>query len=278
MHGVALAEGLDGDAERRAWHGVAEVLYRVRQSEKLEGATDFLMIKDLHEPYVAAARTLEDLSYRFVETEPDMVLGLDPAWRSYDDYLSSLASKYRNNVRNGILKPIEAAGCRVAPIQDVGTVQTDLHRLYLAVHQNAAFRPFTLEPAYFAALQAVAGARFRCSAIYREEKILGFLITLADRDLGIAYHVGFDREAASELPVYLRLLHAAIADAIDLGCRQLSYGRTALEPKAALGARPRPFGVLLRHRQPVLNKLIKGLLTGIEHVEPPERNPFKKKS
>jgi hypothetical protein len=33
---------------------------------------------------------------------------------------------------------------------------------------------------------------------------------------------------------------------------------------------------MLRRRQPVLNKLIKRLLLGLEHDEAPERNPFKK--
>ena len=36
----------------------------------------------------------------------------------------------------------------------------------------------------------------------------------------------------------LRLLHASIADAIALGATELSFGRTALEPKARLGAKP----------------------------------------
>lgn len=44
----------------------------------------------------------------------------------------------------------------------------------------------------------------------------------------------------------------------------------------ALGAEPRPFGILVRHRQPVLNKMIKRLLTGIEHEEAPDRSPFRK--
>lgn len=56
----------------------------------------------------------------------------------------------------------------------------------------------------------------------------------------------------------------------------ISYGRTALEPKASLGAKPQPFGILVRHRQPVLNKIMKQLLLGIEHEEAPERSPFKK--
>lgn len=273
QHGIAFAKDVDA---KLAWHGIAEVLYRVRQAEKLVGKTHFIMIKDLHDPYVEQAAHLENLSYRYVETEPNMVLALQDDWKHYDDYLASLASKYRTKIRNAIFKTMEDAACTIEQISDVAAVQDQIHALYKAVQVNAGFRPFELQPHYFPALQQVAGDRFRCSVIRQEGKMLGFLISVADGDKSIAYHIGFDRAAAADLPIYLRLLHAGIADAIALGCKEISYGRTALEPKASLGAKPQPFGILVRHRQPVLNKLIKHVLLGIEHDDAPERSPFKK--
>jgi hypothetical protein len=74
QHGIAMAPGAD---EKQVWHGVAEVLYRVRQAEKLVGKTHFVMIKDLHEPHTAGAKHLVNLSYRYVETEPNMILTLE---------------------------------------------------------------------------------------------------------------------------------------------------------------------------------------------------------
>ncbi|HTL28847.1 MAG TPA: hypothetical protein VL282_06500, partial [Tepidisphaeraceae bacterium] len=56
---------------------------------------------------------------------------------------------------------------------------------------------------------------------------------------------------------------------------RLSLGRTALEPKAALGAKPEPMAVWLRHRLPALNWMLRGLLGAIPHDEAPERSPFK---
>lgn len=273
QHGVAFAPGADPQA---VWHGVAEVLYRVREADKLRGSTHFVLIKDIHEPYTQAASCLKNLSYRYVETEPNMVLTLGDKWKSYDDYLASLASKYRSNVRNAVFKPMDESGCTLEVLSDVAAHEARLHALYEAVQANADFRPYLLRPEYFSALQTMAGGCFRCSVVKRGDALLGFLISLADGETAVAYHIGFDRAAAADLPIYLRLLHAGIADAIALGCKQISFGRTALEPKAALGAKPRKFGVLLRHRQPVLNKLIKRLLLGIEHEDAPERNPFKK--
>jgi hypothetical protein len=273
QHGIAFAKDVD---QKLAWHGVAEVLYRVRQAEKLAGKTHFVMIKDLHSPYREHAAHLENLSYRYVETEPNMVLALSPDWKNHEDYLASLASKYRGNFRNAIMKVMDEGACTMEQVTDMAAVQDQIHALYKEVQVNAGVRLFELVPEYFAMLQRAAGERFRCSVIKREGKMLGFLISVADGATAVAYHIGFDRAAAADLPIYLRLLHAGIADAISMGCKEISYGRTALEPKAALGAKPQPFGILVRHRQPVLNKMMKRLLTGIEHEEAPERSPFKK--
>jgi hypothetical protein len=105
---------------------------------------------------------------------------------------------------------------------------------------------------------------------------VGFVTTVRDGATAIAYYIGFDREVASTgLPIYLRLLHATIADAIAWGCTRLSLGRTALEPKAALGAKPEALSVWLRHRVPAMNWVIRSLLDSVPHDEPPDRSPFK---
>jgi hypothetical protein len=70
--------------------------------------------------------------------------------------------------------------------------------------------------------------------------------------------------------------NSTFGHAIALGCKRLSLGRTALEPKARLGARPDPMRVWIRHRIPMLNLIVRGLLHTIDdHEEAPQRNPFK---
>jgi len=125
-------------------------------------------------------------------------------------------------------------------------------------------------------LAAAAGEDFRCTVIRRQDEILGFVTAIRDGDTAIAWYIGFDRAAAGEgLPLYLRLLHATIHDAIEWRCKRLSLGRTALEPKAALGAKPEAMSVWLRHRVPAMNWLLRSLLGAVPHAEAPERNPFK---
>ena len=111
--------------------------------------------------------------------------------------------------------------------------------------------------------------------VKRDGEMPGFVTRLKDGDTAVGYYIGFDRPSNADFPIYFRLLQAVVNDAIKLGCRRLSLGRTALEPKARLGARPEPMRVWIRHRIPALNILVRALLHGVSHDEAPERNPFK---
>ncbi|HKP37914.1 MAG TPA: GNAT family N-acetyltransferase [Pyrinomonadaceae bacterium] len=273
MHGVCFAPNEDPAA---LWPAVAEALYRIRRADKLSGDTDLVMVKDFSAEDASGVSVLRRFSYRELETDPNMVLEISPAWRSYDDYLKSLTSKYRNTCKQ-IDKKIEAGGCTVEPLTaaQVGQQAESLHQLYVQTHSNAKFRPVTLRPDFLPTLADYLGEDFRCQVVKKDGKLLGFVTTLRDGETAVGYNIGFDRQAALELPIYLRLLNAVVADAIALGGRRLSLGRTALEPKARLGAKPQPMSVMVRHRIPMLNVLVRALLHTISHDEAPERNPFK---
>ena len=271
MHGVAFAAEEDPS---QLWPAVTEALFRVRRAERLSGQTDFVMVKDLSEPECTDAAALDRFSYRAMETEPNMLLEIPPTGKSYDHYLGSLSASYRKVARR-IHKDIEDAGCRVRTLDRLDDQADALHSLYLQVHRNARVRLVTIPAGYLPALAAIAPERFRCTVVEREGRFLGFVTTVKDRDTAVGYLIGFDRESSANLPIYLRLLHAVIADALELGCQRISFGRTALEPKARLGAKPHPFRVWVRHRQPVLNLLVGNLLRSVSHEEPPERHPFK---
>lgn len=274
FHGVAFAAGED---PATLWPGVAEALYRIRRAERLLGQTNVVLVKDLTERE-RGLEALRRFSYRPMETEPNMVLALHPAWRTYDDYLGALDAKYRRNAKDQV-KKLTTAGCVVESLADLTPHSARLHELYLAVHKNASVRLVTLAESYLPQLASALGDDFRCTVIRRGEQILGFVTTIRDGDTAISYYIGFDRSAAAEgLPIYLRLLHATIADAIAWGCKTLSLGRTALEPKAALGAKPEPMSVWMRHRVPAMNWVMRGVLGAVTHEEAPQRNPFKSAS
>jgi hypothetical protein len=167
------------------------------------------------------------------------------------------------------------AGCVVETLSDVAECSEQLHALYLQVHDRQKMRLVKLHPEFIPTLAATFKAGFRCTVLRKGGEMMGFVTTLKDGDVAVGYYIGFDTAANKEIPVYFRLLQAVVDDAIQMGCRKISFGRTALEPKARLGAKPESLHVWVRHRVPALNLIVRGLMQSISHEEPPERSPFK---
>jgi hypothetical protein len=137
-------------------------------------------------------------------------------------------------------------------------------------------RPFTVPAGYWPELVELAGAKACVHVARRKGHIVGFIVSVLDGETAFAYHIGFDRQAAGEgVPVYLRLLHASLSRAIETGARRVSFGRTALEPKARLGCKPEETTVWARHRHPFLNQLLQPMLKLVEHDDAPDVEPFK---
>jgi hypothetical protein len=271
-HGVAFAQDEESPA---TWEAVAEALYRVRRAERLTGQTDFIMVKDVPAAPEAPVSALKTFSYRPLETEPNMTLALPAAWKTHGDYLAQLTSKYRKSVES-VYRGISDAGCRVEAVPAPAAHADRLHALYRQVWRRAKIRLGELPAAYFPLLSDAAGPdRFRCVAVWRGEMMLGFVTVVRDGDTAVGHYLGMDYEANTTLPLYFRLLHAIIETALEWRCARVSFGRTALEVKAKLGAAPDATHAWLRHRVPFLNVLVRNLMGVVPHDEPPERSPFK---
>jgi hypothetical protein len=272
FHGLAFARGEDPQV---LWHGVADALYRIRRADRLHGQIDYVMIKDLDAARNDEAQPLRDFSYRPMRTEPDMTMAIRPHWKNFADYLADLNANYRGKAKK-IAKQIDDAGYRVERNADACLHDARLHALYSEVEQRAATRLSALPPGYFAALAALAGSqRMRCTLIRNDDHIAGFITTIRDGERALGYYVGLDYAVNAKLPLYLRLLQCLIEDAIELGCSELSFGRTAAEPKANLGASAHPSHVWLRHRLPAVNSVMREIFSRVQPDAAPLRRPFK---
>lgn len=269
--GALFAQGED---PAELWPAITEALYRIHRAEKLAGRTDFLFVKDVPEDDAAAARALEKFSYAPVDSDPDMVLDLSPKWRTFEDYLASLNHKYRKAAKD-IFRRVGQGGFKVERLIDLAPHAERLHALYAQVQARANSRYAVLTPGFLPGVSNALGERFRTTAITRNGTVHAFVTTVADGGTAVGYYLGLDYGAMADGPLYLRLLFAVVADALALGCARVSFGRTALEPKARLGARPRAMRVFARHRHPLLRFLVQALQNAVPHDEAPERHPFK---
>jgi len=267
---------MPGENPAEIWPAIAEALYRVRRAEKLEGQPSLTMVKDLDGPTEAGIESFKRFRYRPFETEPNMVLDFPDDCRQFDDYLNLLNSRYRKVVRK-TRDAVAKAGFRVERTPELTVPGERIHELYKQVQEQASVRLVSLAPEYLPALSAALGEDFRWTLIRREsdEAVAGFVTTLRDGESAVGYYIGFDRALNETAPLYFRLLYAVVEDALELGCKRVSFGRTALEPKAKLGAKPVAIRCWLRHRMPLASFLLHRLLSTVSHEDAPERNPFR---
>ncbi len=278
--GSALSCGLPGvafdDAEDPSamWKATLEALHRIREQEGLCGAADISLIKDVRPENSPAGEALDAAGYMAIANEPNMVLRLDPSWRTHEDYLSSLTSRYRRSCRK-VLRRVNESGFRVEPLDDVRGNAGTLHRLYLHVQAQAMLRPLALPAEFLPTLAESLGDRFRCLVIRDGGgRIVAFVTMIRDAKTAVGYFLGYDPEINRTVPLYLRLLHAVVEEALRTGCRRVSFGRTALEPKARLGAEPVSLNVWVQHRQRSLHASISSWLRTALFESVPTRRPF----
>ncbi|TDR20506.1 GNAT family N-acetyltransferase [Marinicella litoralis] len=274
LHGVGFALNFDPE---KAWRIAAEILYKIRRAEKLSGKIDFVMIKDIKKPLLKPSEVLERYSYRRIQTDPDMVLELGDAVSTFDDYLALLTTKYRGRIKK-IIKTLEQAELRCEKLMLDESSDDKVHGLYLQVEAKSATRMATLPKGYFLALQQALGEDFCCYGITSSEGLVGFVSVVKDGKEAVAYYVGLDYQVNQKLPIYFRLLQLVVETAIDWGCEKVLFGRTALEPKASLGAEPVEEFVWARHRVPVVNFMIRKLFRNVPFDIAPERSVKKKQS
>jgi predicted N-acyltransferase len=232
------------------------------------------LIKDLPPEDSPASQALAAAGYMAIANEPNMVLHLDPSWRTHGDYLSSMTSRYRRSCKR-VFRRVSESGFQVEPLDDLRGNASTLHRLYLHVQAQAVLRPLALPADFLPMLGESLELRFRCLVIRSASgHIVAFVTMIRDAETAVGYFLGYDPEINRAVPLYLRLLHAVVEEALRTGCRSVSFGRTALEPKARLGAEQVPLNIWVRHPQRSLPASIAAWLQTALFERAPTRHPF----
>ena len=260
---------------RQGVAGGSEVIYRVRRAEKLAGSTDIVLLKDFDEAAREDSAVLKKLSYGAVDTEPNMVLTLKPAWRTHDDYLKSLSSKYRSDIKNRVFKKFDESGCSVERLTDVAAHATDLQRSICRCTATRGCGRSRCPPATgrgwrsgwreSACARGAAGRAHR--RLHRQPEGWRHGVRLSHRLRPAGGGQG--------VPLYLRLLHASLAQAIEFGCAARVVRPHGAGAEGAHGLQAGAHDIWARHRHPLLNQLLQPMLKLVEHDDAPEFTPFK---
>ncbi len=178
---------------------------------------------------------------------PDMVFR--NRFGSLDDYGESLRSTWRRRMKRSRRR-----------FRGVETVRTGCssftpahHALYLDVIDHATERLETLGLGFFQGLPRP----LELVSCFHGGRLLGWRIVLAEGRRFTFVLGGHDYALNPRYDIYFNNLLGVLADGMACGAREIELGQTAEDAKARIGAQPVETRMLLRHGNPVVDRLLR---------------------
>lgn len=229
-----------------------------------------VVLKDLFPVGSASDRALRQRGYVDLPADPVMELDVSP-FRSLEDYLSRLSSKYRVRYRRARAKLGSITQRPLGP----ELTEKYLDRLY-ALHRitrrGAEVNFVDLDRTYLHFLSTHG----QVTGYFDGTELVGFTTAVRNGARYHAHFLGLDDSYKYSHHLYHNMLFDLLQAAIASPATVLDYGRTALEIKSSLGALPRAYAILATPRYRWASGMLPGLLSTFRQVPDwTARNPFR---
>ena len=267
-HGIRCSDGVSKD-EIMSQIGIA--LDAVAANTKPLHA---IFIKDFKEESLKNTRQFLKFGYSEINVEPNMIVQLDPKWKTFEDYKNILKSKYRVKA-NKADSSSSSLKTRLFTEHDFETYKEELQALYQNTIDNASFNAQVLNLDTYIHLRASFKDDFIVKAYFLEDKLVGFLTALVNKNALDAHFIGLDYRLNKSHAIYLRILNDYVRLGIEKQVSSIDLGRTASEIKTTIGAIPLELSCYIKHKNPFLNSLIKPFFRRIKIKEFKQHSPFK---
>ena len=267
-HGIRCSDGVSKD-EIMSQIGIA--LDAVAANTKPLHA---IFIKDFKEESLKNTRQFLKFGYSEINVEPNMIVQLDPKWKTFEDYKNILKSKYRVKA-NKADSSSSSLKSRLFTEHDFETYKEELQALYQNTIDNASFNAQVLNLNTYIHLRASFKDDFIVKAYFLEDKLVGFLTALVNKNTLDAHFIGLDYRLNKSHTIYPRILNDYVRLGIEKQVSSIDLGRTASEIKTTIGAIPLELSCYIKHKNPFLNSLIKPFFRRIKIKEFKQHSPFK---
>lgn len=253
-----------------------EAMMMTQQKLEKDGLNvSVFLVKEFYEENKNKPVTLKDKSYNEFTIQPNMVFDLRSNWKTFEDYLGDMTSKYRVRAKRARKKGVDI----VRVPFDAEKIQQNLNRiydLYLSIADKSGFNAVTLNKNYFLALKQELKDDFNMVGYYINDELVAFYTTIKNGHELEAHFLGFDRNFNPSHQVYLNILYDIVNIGIENQVEKIVFARTALEIKSSVGAVAHDMYCYVRHRNSFSNRFINPLL---DYLKPDKewvpRQPFK---
>lgn len=213
--------------------------------------------------------------YTKFSVQPTMTVDIKPEWKTFEDYVAAMKSKYRVRMRGARKKAIDIQK-RVLSASEVNSYESQISKLYRYVSDQAAFNLFILKDNYFYHLKDQLGDKMKVTGYFLDDKMVGFYTSILTDDALDAHFLGYDHKYNGSHQLYLNMLYDLVEEGIEQGVSHVDMSRTALEIKSSVGATPMDLNLYLKLSSKAIDKYTPKLL---DFLSPKEdwkaRNPFK---
>jgi len=233
-----------------------------------------IFIKDFKGESLNNTRQFLNFGYSEIKVEPNMIIQLQPEWKTFEDYKSILKSKYSVKA-NKADSTSSALDTRLFTEHDFETYKDELQALYQNTIANASFNAQVLNLNTYIHLRATFKDNFIVKAYFLEDKLVGFLTALVNKNTLDAHFIGLDYELNKSHAIYPRILNDYVRLGIEKQVSSINLGRTASEIKTTIGANPLELSCYIKHKNPFLNSLVKPFFKRIKVKEFRQHSPFK---
>lgn len=272
-HGFYFPDSLD---KATSFDVLEEALILTQNELEYNGVNiDGIFIKDIAEAHRAPVKVLTDRKFREFTFHPNMVLKLRGNWKTFDDYMDDISSKYKVRARKAF-KSLDGIEKRELTDNQIFSTQKRLFELYRMVVDNQDFNMVALTENYLPSLKQNLGDAFKVHGYFLEDKLIGYFTTIKNNDELEAHFLGFEPGLNREYHIYHNMLFDILKLGIEQGVKNIVYARTAMEIKSTIGAEAQQMLCYIRASNRLTNKVLPPI---VEYLKPSTdwvaRNPFK---
>ncbi|MEZ4979216.1 MAG: hypothetical protein R2772_07945 [Chitinophagales bacterium] len=255
---------------KEKWEILDQACKALSKSQKI----DAFLISDLREEDLVNHDIMVNKSYRLFEVEPDLIFDIQESWKTFDDYLDSIVSKYRVRTKK-VFSKSNSLLIKDLTAEEIKENTKLIFSLYKNVLSSASFKLAEISQNYFYDFKLAYPEKFKLRAYYHEGEMLGFISYFVDAKALNINLIGIDYKYNKEHCVYQRILYDCIEQGIQERISQIHFGRTASEIKTSVGAVPKKGFSLLKHNSRIPNIVIKPLTTYLKPEPFEVRKPFR---
>ena len=232
------------------------------------------VFKDFWPQTVSSANRLIEKGFFDFKIDVNMVLKIHKDWKTINDYLMSMKTKFRTRA-NAVYRKSAPLAIKTLNAQDILDESEHIVCLFDSVLEKSDFHIGTMNPKTFAACKENLGDDFIFRAYYMDEKMLGFSTAFRNANSLDANYVGLDYAYNESYDVYQRILYDYVELALETKSAELQFGRTSETIKSAVGAVPIDMTIYIQHKRSLSNVILKKVIQSVAPSPFELRKPFK---